>query len=392
MDFDRFEHSPIGRLVPVEVVEGERRWQHKAFLPRPLPTDRDLKQQTWRSVLAATAALSKLDGAVGKFPNPHLFVLPALIEEAVSTSALEGTNAAIEDVYQATLFDAEDLSDATAEVRNYVRAAEHGVEMIRSMPVVLRVIRETHGVLMREGRGDHAEAGSFRRRQSWIGPRRRSPITDSFFVPPPGDAVEALMNDWEAWVNRDSSTFPPVVRVALAHYQFETINPFIDGNGRVGRLAAVLTLIADGQLQAPILNLSPYFEDRRQEHVERLRETSASGDLDSWIEFFADAVRAQSDRALAKAERLIAAQQDVVGRVHAARLRGVALRIAEDLARSPFLTPTRAAKEYEVSYETANTAIGRLVDVGVLTEITGRSYGRVFSSPTIVALLYENGA
>ncbi len=377
--------------MPTEVVEGTARWQYKAFLPHPLPVDLSLAGATWRCAVDATAALARLDGAAGKFPNPHLFVLPALIEEAVSTSALEGTHAAIEDVYQATLFDPTDVSDATAEVRNYVRAAELGVEMIRSMPVVLRVVRETHRALMQDGRGGYAEAGSFRRRQNWIGPRRRSPITESFFVPPPGDRVEGLMNDWEAWVNSAESPFPPVVQVALAHYQFETVHPFIDGNGRVGRLAAVLTFISQGQLQTPLLNLSPYFEDNKQEYVDRLREASASGDFDGWVQFFSDAVRVQSTRALAKAERLMVAQQEIVGHLREVPLRGVAIRIAEDLIRSPFVTPTRAAKDYGVTYETANAAIGRLVEMHVLEEITGKSYGRVFSSPRIVAQLYEDG-
>ena len=387
VDFARFEHSPVGRLVPTEVIAGERRVTYRAFLPAPLPETINLSSETWTAAVDATAALARLDGAARKFPNPHLLVRPALVEEAVSTSALEGTYASMQDVFQAALFDLPDSSASTVEVRNYVRAAERGWSMVREMPLVLRVLRETHEELMRGARGDYAEAGRFRRRQNWIGPGPGSPITESFFVPPPGTEVEGLMNQWEAWVNSRHSGLPSVVHAGLAHYQFETIHPFIDGNGRVGRLAVVLGLIARGELETPLLNISPYLEERRTQYVDHLRELSGTGNLDPWIQFFCSGVEIQSRRALAKAERLTRAQEEVVSRLHQERVRGVAVRIAEDLIGAPYVTPTTASTLYGVTWEAANNAIARLVELGVLQEVTGRSYGRVFASEHILSLL-----
>ena len=388
MDISRFQDSPVGRLVPITVIDGEETWRHVAFVPVALPASLNLQQETWAAVTDASAALARLDGAARRLPNPYLLVRPALTKEAVSTSALEGTYAAIEDVLQADLLDESELTESTAEVRNYVLAAEHGLELIKSLPVCRRVATDVHGVLMRGSRGDHAEIGNFRRRQNWIGTRRSSPVTEALFVPPPpGDELERGLDDWERWVNDTSITLPSLVRVALAHYQFETLHPFIDGNGRVGRLLIVLTLMEHGDLKIPLLNVSPFFEDARDEYIDHLRAVSETGNFEPWIAFFAEAIKFQSERALTKAEELIDLRAELVGTVHNAKLRGVALRITEDLIGSPFVTPTRAAVKFGVSYETANSAISRLAELGTLTEVTGRSYGRMFMSPRVVSLI-----
>ena len=387
MDFSRFEDSPIGSLVPTKVTDGSREIDYRAFLPATLPDRIDLASETWKAVVEASSALARLDGAAKKFPNPHLLVRPALVEEAVSTSALEGTYASMEDVFQAALFDAPEYSASTVEVRNYVRAAELGWQMIREMPLILRVLRDTHQELMRGARGDYAEVGRFRTRQNWIGPRPGSSIRDSFFVPPPGEEVERLMREWERWINRQHEGIPSVVHAALAHYQFESIHPFVDGNGRVGRLAVVLGLISRGELETPLLNISPYLEEHRSSYVEHLREVSATGAFDPWVRFFCSGIRIQSVRALKRAEQLTSARARVVEFLHGEQVRGVALRIAEDLISSPYVTASSAAGAYGVSWEAANSAIARLVSLGVLEEMTGRSYGRIFASPRVLALL-----
>jgi Fic family protein len=388
MDITRFERSPIGRLEPITVIDGDRRWKHSAFVPNPLPSSLVLTQVTWSAVTEAAAALARLDGAAHRLPNPYLLVRPALTKEAVSTSALEGTFAAIEDVLQAEFLGESELTASTAEVRNYLLAAEHGLELIKTLPISRRLTREVHGVLMRGSRGDHAEIGNFRRRQNWIGTRRSSPVTDSLFVPPPaGDILERGLDDWERWVNDASITLPTLIKVALAHYQFETLHPFMDGNGRVGRLLIVLTLMESGDLKIPLLNVSPFFEDARDEYIDHLRHVSESGNFEPWIAFFAEAVKTQSVDALQKADELIDARDQLVGRVHSAHLRGVALRIVEDLVGYPFVTPTRAAEKFGVSYEAANSAISRLVNAKILREATGRTYGRVFMSPEVLQII-----
>jgi Fic family protein len=386
VDAERFRTSPIGRLQRIVVTEGSGRWEHVAFVPAPLPNSIDLERGTWNNVLAASSALSRLDGSARRLPNPSLLVRQALTEEAVSTSALEGTYAPLTDVLQADATDSTDVESSVLEVRNYIRAAERGLDLIKTLPVSLRVAREVHSVLQAGVRGDSSEVGQFRRRQNWIGVRPREPVTESLFVPPPYENVDGCLNDWERWVNRDDD-IPLLVRVALAHYQFETIHPFVDGNGRIGRLIAVLMLIARGELTVPLLNLSPFFEARKDEYVGHLRETSASGDFEPWICFFSDAVREQSEDALRKADTLMALRDKMLNEVHAARLRGVGVRVVEDLIGTPIVTPTRVAAKYGVTYAAANSAVLRLVEVGLLEEVTGRSYGRLFSAPGVIRVL-----
>ena len=387
MDLKRFRNSPIGTLVPVRVHDGDTLYEHEAFVPAPLPARIDLSQEAWSLVTTASAAVARLDGAAHRLPNPYLLVRPSLVEEAVSTSALEGTYASIEDVLQAEFLDQADMSAQTVEVRNYVLAAELGLELIKELPICHRLVRQVHATLMRDARGDYAEAGEYRTRQNWIGPRRGSPITESSFVPPPpGEPLEQGLDDWEGWVNAESE-LATLVKVALGHYQFEALHPFIDGNGRVGRLIVVLTLIASGELKVPLLNISPYLEAHRDDYVDHLRAVSETGDFEPWLTFFAEAVRVQAERALIKADRLIETKDMIINELHQANVRGVALRIAEGLIGGPVITPTRAAELYGVTFQAANTAIGRLVDLGILREVTGRSYARLFTAPRIVEIV-----
>jgi Fic family protein len=385
---ERFRNSPIGRLEPIKVFDGDQTWEHVAFVPAPLPHELDLSQQAWTSVTDATAAVSRLDGAAHRLPNPYLLVRPALTKEAVATSALEGTYAAVEDVFEAEFIEESEISASTAEVRNYVLAAELGIDMIRTLPISRRLVTQTHGVLMRGSRGDHAEIGAFRRRQNWIGARRQASVTEALFVPPPaGEILDRGIDDWERWVNDASVTLPVVVRAALAHYQFETLHPFIDGNGRIGRLLIVLMFIEAGVLKIPLLNVSPFLEQARDEYIDHLRTVSETGDFEPWIRFFAEVVRVQSEAALAKADSLIGARDEMIASLHGANVRGVAIRIAEDLVGNPYITATRAAQRFSVTYEGANSAISRLVNEKVLVEVTGRSYGRVFMAPKIVSII-----
>jgi Fic family protein len=388
MDVERFRNSPVGQIVPIEVIDSARIWKHHAFVPSPLPDELTLDQSTWKLVAEATGALSRLDGATHRLPNPYLLVRPALTSEAVSTSVLEGTYAALEDVLQAELWDESDIPASTAEVRNYVLAAELGIELIKTLPICERLATDVHGVLMRGSRGDHSEVGNFRRRQNWIGTRRDQPVTESLYVPPPpGADLESGLRDWAQWVNDATVTLPVLVKVALAHYQFETLHPFIDGNGRVGRLLIMLTLLESGDLTIPLLNVSPFFENARDEYIDHLRSISETGDFEPWIQFFAEAVRVQSERALAKADALIEERERIGTALQAKKVRGVALRIAQDLIGYPYITPTRSAARCNVTYETANSAIARLVELGVLREATGRAYARVFVSDRILEIL-----
>lgn len=388
MDLRLYRDSPIGHLVPITVIDGDRAWEHHAFVPSPLPDHLDLSRQTWLATVEAAEAVARLDTAAGGLPNPYLLVRPSLTEEAVSTSALEGTYAAIEDVFQAELFEESELPPDLIEVRNYIRAAEHGLKLIEKLPICLRLVKEAHRDLMRGGRGDSAEIGEFRKRQNWIG-RRGDPVTEAVFVPPPaGPPLDHGLRDWERWVN-ESHELPTVVQVALAHYQFETLHPFIDGNGRVGRLIAVLTFIASGALRLPLLNPSRFLKEHKDEYMDHLRRVSRTGEFEPWIRFFAGAIRVQSDRSRTRSEQLSALHRAIIERLRESGIHGVALRIADDLLGSPAVNPTLSAEKYEVSYVTANHAIKRLVDLGVLAEITGRSYRRIFACTDVYRILSE---
>jgi Fic family protein len=314
---------------------------------------------------------------------------PALAEEAVSTSALEGTVAAIEDVLQAEFLDPSEVTAETIEVRNYITAAETALRLMRdeNLPICRRLITQVNRELLAGTRGDSPDAGEFRARQNWIGEHRDVPITEALFVPPPeGVALERGLDDWEAWIN-ETPDIPTVVRIALGHYQFETLHPFIDGNGRVGRLVAVLMLITSNSLTIPLVNLSPYLEERKDTYVEQLRLVSETGDFDPWVRFLAQALTTQSERALRKADRLIATRDAIVQRLHEEHVRGLAVRIADALIGTPVFTVTRAKELFNTSFQAANKAIARLEELGILREVTGQAYGRVFSSPAIMDVI-----
>ncbi len=387
MDCDRYRNSPIGQLVPIEVVEGSSRWRHEAYVPSALPDALDLSRPTWLRVLAATSALTRLDGSSSRLPNPYLLVRPSLTEEAVSTSALEGTYATLEEVFQAELIDDSEVTPSALEVRNYIAAAERGLHLIKTIPICLRLIKDVHGVLMRDSRGDSWESGEFRKRQNWIGKRGDTVIESQFVPPPPGKHLDDGLDAWEKWINSGNGDLPVLVRSALAHYQFETLHPFIDGNGRVGRLVAVLMFISSDELKVPLLNLSPFLERHKKEYIEHLQNVSETGNFEPWIRFFAGAVREQSEKALVKAERLTELHRWTVSLLHDRGIKGVALRIADDMITVPVITPRRASETYNVSFQAANQALSRLEAAEIVREVTGKSYGRMFAFPTVFDIL-----
>lgn len=293
MDLTAFSSSPAGILVPISGYDGRHNepYQHKAFLPHPLPATLDLEQETHRAVTAATAAVARLDQAAIRLPNPLLLARPAIRREAVSTSALEGTYAALDDVLEADFLHEGEVSAPVLGVINYVRAAEAAYEWIKDRPVTIGMLRELQRILVRGTRGDTPDAGNVRSIQVFIG-LNVGRVEDARFVPPPpGDQLEAGFQAWEQWIN-DVDDPAVIVRMALGHYQFETLHPFNDGNGRLGRLVCVLQLTACGELRVPVLNLSPWLEQRRQEYQDQLLQVSLTGGFDPWIRFFCEAVRA----------------------------------------------------------------------------------------------------
>lgn len=389
MDCDRFRKSAIGDLVPITVHDArypDEPFHHFAYVPRPLSPSIPLAEATWNSITEASLALGRLDAATAQLPNPYLLVRPAIRKEAVSTSALEGTYTALTDILESEFLEDDDLPQDVVEVRNYVRAAEQALEAIKTRAIATNLIAELQAVLVKGTRGDSYEAGRVRERQVWIGPKRCK-VTESHFVPPPpGETLLDGLRDWEKWIHGDHAT-NLLVRIAIGHYQFETLHPFNDGNGRLGRLIAILQLVDAGALRHPVLYISPYLEVRKGEYQEHLRSVSATGEYDPWVVFFSEALRVQAEDALTRTERLLTERDRMTAALRTEGARGVSIPIAEALIGYPVITPTAAAAQHGVSYVSANKAIKKLVALGILREVTGRSYARMFLAPRIVSIL-----
>lgn len=394
MDAERFRNSPVGDVIPVSVYDrrDDQQYNHFAFRARPLGHRIELSDGTIQAAMDASHALGRLDQAAAQLPNPRLFIRPAIRKEAVSTSALEGTFAGIAEIFEAELREDASLTGDVREVMNYVRAAERGVELLRSRPIGVNLLNTLQRTLVSGTRGDSYQAGGLRQEQVWIG-RRDARITAARFVPcPHGDDLVKGVSDWEKWIHgidehgSDHDT-PLLVRLAVGHYQFETLHPYNDGNGRLGRLLIVLQLIEEKILRDPVLYVSPYFEARRDEYVDHLRRVSETGDFDPWVNFFSKAVATQAADASTRMGQVFNERDAIVAELRSKKVRGVAIEIAENLIGFPIITPSQAAGAHGVSYQAANNAVGRLVDAGVLVELTGRTWGRVFAAPRLMRLL-----
>jgi len=390
MDLDAIRNSPIGSLVPISGTDARtgRAFEHMAFQPVPLPDEiPQLTNATWLVVVEASEALARLDQGGRLIPAPELLRRPAVRREAQSTSALEGTYAAFTDLLEADL--EEDEGPATGAIRellNYVRAAEQAFDWISERPLTLGFIGQLQRILVQGTAGDLSDAGGIRDRQVVVGPRG-VPVTEARYVPPPnGDTLRVGVEAWLEWLSQDSP-LPPVLRAALAHYQFEALHPFSDGNGRIGRLLVVLQLMQYGVLREPLLVVSPWFEERRREYQDHLLTLSQTGDYAPWVAFFCEGIRAQAVSTMERVEKLLDYQAELRELVRSRNIRGVAARIAEDLIGNPMIQPTWAAKHYGVSYQAANQGMQRLLGEQVLEEMTGRRYDRMFGSRRVLALL-----
>lgn len=345
-----------------------RDYQHVAYLPDPLPRDISLRSETWTTVAAAEAALGRLDEASQQLPNPQLLRHGAIRREAQSTSALEGTFAPFEDVLEPDLEDRATRSLEVWEILNYVAAAEAGFEWIESRRITKGLLCNLQGTLVQGTPGQFSDAGELRDRQVVIGPRDSTVFESRFIPPPPGDQLETGVDKWISWVRDPPSSLPPVVRSALAHYQFETLHPFSDGNGRIGRLLIVLQLMRDGVLREPTLVVSPWFEAKRTEYQDQLLALSRTGDWDEWVCFFTRGVAEAANAFRLRIEELIAWRDVTLDRVRGAGISGVAARIAGDLIGSPVLNAARVSREYDVTQQGAMNALRRLVEAEVLIE------------------------
>jgi Fic family protein len=390
VDLDALRQSPIGQLVPTSGTDGRsgEHYEYFAYLAASLPDRVELSSATWTTVARAEAELARLDQAARQIPEPALLRRPALRREAQSTSALEGTYAPLEDVLASELEERAQLSLEMREILNYVVAAEEAFTWIGERPLTTGLIASLQRTLVQGTPGEYSDAGRIRDRHVFIGPRD-APIGDARFVPAPfGDQLRSGFEAWNEWTNSPHDDMPPVVQAALAHYQFETLHPFSDGNGRIGRLRIVLQLMRLGVLRHPILVVSPWFEARRQEYQDALLALSVTGQWDDWVRFFATGVGSAAGTTHRRVDALLSWQERTLLRVREARVSGVAERVAADLIGAPILRANQVARRHNVSHQAAMNALRRLAELNVVEERT-RNNRISFTAREVVELISQ---
>jgi Fic family protein len=362
----------------------------KAFVPAPLPPvpPLALDGDSRAAVDAALLALGRLDGVSSVLPDTHLLLYTYVRKEAVLSSQIEGTQSTLADLLLFELKETPGVPlDDVVEVSNYVRALEHGVKRMRGgFPLSNRLIREVHEILLSRGRGAGKSPGEFRRTQNWIGGTRPG---NARFVPPPPHRVEDAMGALEKFVH-DAKAPPPLAKAALWHVQFETIHPFLDGNGRVGRLMVTLLLCADGVLREPMLYLSLFLKQHRARYYELLDSVRREGDWEAWVAFFCEGVASVSDSAVATARRVLElAETDRQRLARLGRKAGSAAAVQTALLRTPVSTIPRLAKRTRLTLPTIAKALEVLGDQGIVSETTGRKRNRVYRYDRYLAILDE---
>ena len=373
----------------VTIIAGEH---VRAFIPAPLPPKPSLVldgslQQTLES---AVLALGRLDGVATLLPDETLFLYAYVRKEAVLSSQIEGTQSSLSDLLLFELDEAPGVPlDDVREVSNYVAALEHGLRRLReNFPLSNRLIREIHGVLLSGGRGSTKTPGEFRLSQNWIGGTRPG---NALFVPPPHTAVPDCMMSFENFLHAETDGMPVLLRSGLTHVQFETIHPFLDGNGRVGRLLITLLLCHAGVLRQPLLYLSLYFKQHREIYYDLLNHVRLTGDWEAWLAFFLEGVKLTAEGAVSTAQRLSRMFQDDRDRIESAggRRTGSTLRVHDALKAQPILSLPVARRGTKLSFQTAASAMELLIEHGIAREITGKRRDRLFVYEQYLSILNE---
>lgn len=361
----------------------------RAYVPMPLPPDPPLDLgRLARLIGRAEQALGRLDGMTAVLPSPSLFIFMYVRKEALLSSQIEGTQSSLSDLL---LFESNEPPfvplDDVQEVSNYVSAMEHGLKRLaENFPLSLRLIREMHQELLSKGRGSSKQPGEFRSTQNWIGGTRPG---NALFVPPPPGEVMRCLGELEHFVH-DRSTYPVLLRAALAHVQFETIHPFLDGNGRLGRLLITLMLCEEKALTQPILYLSLYFKTHRARYYELLQAVREKGDWEAWVEFFLEGVIETSEQGVTTAQRLLALFEGDSRKIASlGRAAPSALRLFTELQRSPLVSVPVAAEKLRTSRPTVRKSLEHLQALGIVRETTGRQRGRVYQYQKYLEILDE---
>lgn len=367
---------------------------YRAFIPAPLPPEPPISMDDELQTLLSSAdrALGRLDGSIQTLPDPNLFVLMYVRKEAVLSSQIEGTQSSLNDLLraEARIYDPDRPADVR-EVSNYVEALNYGLERLGELPVSVRLIREIHARLLDGVRGAHLQPGELRQSQNWIGPPGTT-LNSATFVPPPPHEVPQALGDLERFVHA-ADTMPALIRIGLIHAQFETVHPFLDGNGRVGRLLITFLLCGQGTLQSPVLYLSHFFKAHRSSYYEHLQNIRTDGAWEDWLKFFLLGVAEVSREATETARAIVTLRENhravIINEL--GRVAGNSLKVHELLFRFPLVSVNPVAEMLDVSFTSANRLIERMVDVGILAESTGNARNRVFSYSDYIDLFADSG-
>jgi len=364
--------------------------QVRAFVPTPLPPDPPLDLGRLQTLLEqANQALGRLDGLASVLPDPNLFIYAYVRKEAVLSSQIEGTQSSLSDLL---LFEVDELPgvpiDDVQEVSNYVAALNHGLARLREgFPLSLRLIREIHEVLLSKGRGSEKEPGEFRRSQNWIGGTRPG---NALFVPPPPEYVMECMGHLEKFLHDERPELPPIVKAGLVHVQFETIHPFLDGNGRLGRLLVTFLLCAAGSLREPLLYLSLFLKANRQTYYDLLTRVRTNGDWEEWLEFFLTGIKETSEQASNAARRTLTVFEEDRKKIEGlGRVAASVLRVFQLCQRKPIVNVPQIVDELGISFPTVNAAVEHMRQLGILRETTGKQRHRLFVYSAYLDILSE---
>lgn len=383
MEIEKFQNSSTGRIMRTDR-------DYYAFIPNPLPSEIKYSKDVVNLLSEATLQLGNLNGIGTMLPNPNLLIVPYVRREAVLSSRIEGTQTSLSELFY---FEAQRKEEQkkeaqktdVLEVLNYVKAMDHGIKRLKELPLSLRLIKEIHEILMKGVRGQHMTPGEFRRSQNWIGPAGCT-LNEAIFVPPPVNEMNQVLGDFEKFLH-DRENFAGLLQCALIHYQFEAIHPFLDGNGRIGRLLITLFLCEREYLTYPLLYLSAFFEKFRDEYYDRLLAISQKGEWNEWIKFFLRGVVVQSQDAIKNSQSILDLLEIYRARIHQKRPSGYALKLLDEIFKNPYMSIPRAAQRLDTSYHTAKAAVKKLLEAKILFEITDKIRGKIYCAKELLELL-----
>ena len=382
MNSEDFNSSSAGKCI--KTLEG-----YWAFVPSPLPLEIAYDKETIRLLSDADRLLGELSGIGKLLPNPYLLISPYIRREAVASSHIEGTRASLHDLYyfEATGREKPDKKDVL-EVENYVKAMQNGLNLLQKLPVSVRLICEIHSVLMKNVRGGYASPGELRRSQNWIGPLGCT-LDNATYVPPPVDEMKQSLSELERFLNTDLD-MPPLIQCALMHYQFEAIHPFLDGNGRIGRLLITFFLCERGILPQPLLYLSTFFDAYRDEYYRNLIDVSRYGKWHPWIRFFLRGIAVQAKSAIDNSREILLIYDEYIETLkRTKKIPDIAFKLIDELFVNPVISIPELCKRWKLAYNTVKRGVQRLQQLEIIHEITENKRNRLFVARKLMNILMK---